>query len=862
MHGFVAQPPRFGRLPLVLRLALREMRGGIQGFGIFLACIALGVAAIAAVGSVGRSLTDGLATEGRRILGGDVSVSLVQREASVEERDFLAGRGSLSSIATLRGMVVAGAKGSALVEVKAVDDRYPSVGELATDPPLKPDALAPADGAYGAFADPVLLARLDLKAGDRVTLGHANLVLKAAITDEPDKAVAGVGFGPRLLISQEALKASGLLQPGSLVRWTYRIVLPPGQDSDGAVAATADAIRKAFPNAGFDVRGRLEAAPRLEREIDRFTQFLTIVGLTALLVGGVGVANAVNAFVDRKRPSIATLKSLGAPGGQVVAIYLTQVMMMALIGIAIGLALGATVPFLLSTVGRSLIPLPLAPTLAPAELALAGLYGLLTALTFALLPLGRAHDVPVSALFRASVDMSRRIPRRRYVLMLAAATLALVAVTVVFSYDHWLALIFVIAAAAVFALLRLVAAGLMRLARALPHPRRAAVRLALANIHRPAALTPSLVLSLGLGITLIVTLALIESNLRNQLTRSLPEAAPSFFFLDVPAAETDRFQAFLAEKAPGAEVEQVPMMRGRLITLKGIPVEDYKAPDDVQWVLDGDRGITYAATLPKGSTLTAGEWWPADYTGPPLVSFEAEIAEKLGLAIGDTVRVNVLGRTIEARIGNLRRVDWQSLGINFVMVFSPATFAGAPHTDLATLTWPKSAEADANALVAREATLLRDAAAAFPVVTSVRVRDALQAVDDMVSQLALAVRVAASIALLASVFVLAGALAASHRARLYDAVILKTIGATRAHLLAAYSIEYGAIAGATAVFGFLAGSVAAALVVNRIMRFDFHFYPFNAMLAALLAVLIAVALSLLGTWRILGQKPAPYLREL
>jgi putative ABC transport system permease protein len=862
MHGFVAQGSRFGRLPLVLRLALREMRGGLQGFGIFLACIALGVAAIAAVGSVGRSLTDGLATEGRRILGGDVSISLVQREASPAERDFLASRGAVSGVATLRAMIVAGAKGSALVEVKAVDDRYPSVGELETDPPLRTDALASADGAYGAFADPVLLARLELKPGDRVTLGHVPLILKAAVVSEPDKAVSGVGFGPRLLISQEALRASGLLQPGSLVRWTYRIVLPPGQDSDAALAVTEDAIKTAFPQAGWEVRGRLEAAPRLSREIDRFTQFLTLVGLTALLVGGVGVANAVNAFVDRKRPSIATLKSLGAPGGQVVAVYLTQVMLMALIGVAIGLALGATVPFLLSTVGRSLIPLPLAPTLAPAELALAGLYGLLTALTFALLPLGRAHDVPVSALFRSSVDVDRRIPRRRYLVALAAAMLALVAVAVVFSYDRWLALIFVVAAAAVFVLLRLVATGVMRLARALPHPRRAAVRLALANMHRPGALTPSLVLSLGLGITLIVTLALIDSNLRNQLTRSLPEAAPSFFFLDIPAADADRFQGFIAEKATGAEIEQVPMMRGRLLTLKGTPAEDYKAPEDVQWVLDGDRGITYAARLPKGSTLTAGQWWPSDYAGPPLVSFESEIADKLGLGIGDTITVNVLGRTIEARIANLRKVEWRSLSINFVMVFSPATFAGAPHTDLATLTWPKTDTVDNAALVAREATLLREAAAAFPVVTSVRVRDALQAVDDMVSQLALAVRAAASIALLASIFVLAGALAASHRARLYDAVILKTLGATRAHLITAYTIEYGAIAAATAIFGFLAGSVAAALVITRVMRLDFDFYPLNAVLAALAAVLVAVTLSLLGTWRILGQKPAPYLRDL
>ncbi|PXW58734.1 ABC transporter permease [Chelatococcus asaccharovorans] len=861
MPGFVADRSAWSGLALVFKLALREMRGGLRGFGIFLACVALGVAAIAAVGSVGRSLTDGLAAQGRLILGGDLSYSLVQREATEAEQAFLAARGDLSSVATLRAMVVAGEKGSALVEVKAIDDRYPSLGTLETDPLLARDALGATDGAYGAFADPVLLARLGLKAGDRVSLGHLPVILKAAIVTEPDKVVAGVGFGPRLMISQEALKASGLLQPGSLVRWTYRLVLPPGADGDAALASVQTTVKQAFPEAGWEMRSRLEAAPRLAREIERFTQFLTLVGLTALLVGGVGVANAVNAFVDRKRPSIATLKSIGAPGGQVVAIYLLQVMLMALIGVAIGMALGATVPFLLSTVGRTLIPLPLEPSFAPLELALAALYGLLTAFVFALLPLGRAHDVPVTALFRAAVQLDRRMPRRRYLVALGIAIAALVTVAVVFSYDRWLALIFVAAAAAVFLLLRLVASGLMRLARALPRVQRPAVRLAIANIHRPAAPTPSLVLSLGLGITLIVTLALIETNLRNQLTGSLPAEAPSFFFLDVPGSQAEDFRAFLAKEAPGAKIEQVPMMRGRLLTLKGEPAESYQAPEDVQWVLDGDRGITYSATVPENSKVVAGAWWPADYAGPPLVSFESEIAEKLRLGIGDVITVNVLGRRIEARIANLRKLEWRSLGINFVMVFTPNTFAGAPHTDLATLSWPRGQIAD-NALITREAALLRAAAETFPVVTSVRVRDALQAVDDMVSQLALAVRAAASIALAASILVLAGAMAASHQARLYDAVVLKTIGATRAHLLTAYIIEYGVIALATAVFGFMAGSMAGWLIITRVMRLSFDLSPMSTILAALVAVVVAVGIGLAGTWRILGQKPAPYLRDL
>ncbi|MFC4170717.1 ABC transporter permease [Microvirga sp. GCM10011540] len=863
MHGTIpAQPqrrpiPASSGLPLVLRLALRELRGGLKGFGIFLACIALGVAAIAGVSSLSRSLTDGIGREGRRILGGDMAFSLLQREASQAERAFLASKGEVNTIATMRAMAVAGEKGSALVELKAVDAAYPRVGTLETDPPFAPaDLFAARDGAFGAAADPALLARLDLKVGDRVTVGGATVELRASLVSEPDKIASGIGFGPRLLVSQEALQATGLVQPGSLVRWTYRLTLPPALSTEEGLAQVEAEVGQALPEAGWNVRTRLNADPRFARNIERFTQFLTLVGLTALLVGGVGVANAVRGFVDRKRASIATLKSLGAPGGQVVMLYLTQVMMIAAVGIGIGLLVGAALPFVVTGLFGHLLPIPIQPTLAWAELGVALLYGVLTALVFALAPLGRAHDVQVSGLFRDQIDPERRWPRKRYLAALAVSVAALVGLAVLAAYDRRIALMFVAAAAGSFVLLRLVATGIMAVARRLPRPRRTAPRLALSNIHRPGALTPSLVLSLGLGITLLVTLALIDSNLTRQLQQTLPERAPSFFFLDIPNAQADAFEDFLRTQRADAEIQRVPMMRGRLVSLGGVPVSEVKAQEDVSWVLEGDRGITYAKAPPEGTEVVEGEWWPEDYRGKPLVSFDRKIAEGLGLKIGDEIVVNVLGRNIAATIANLRHVEWRSMGINFVMVFSPNAFAGAPHTHLATVTYPDGSDA------ATDARILRSAAQAYPMVTSVRVKDALEAVNDVVSQLVMAIRGASSIALVASLLVLAGALAAGHRARLYDAVVLKTLGATRARLLSAYALEYGLLGLATAVFGLLAGTLAAYFIITRVMNLGFSLNLSGAVLASGLAVLVAVGLGLLGTWRILSQKPALYLRNL
>jgi putative ABC transport system permease protein len=840
----------------VLRLALRELRGGLKGFRIFLGCIALGVAAIAGVSSISRSLTEGLTREGRKILGGDMAFSLVHREASEPERAFLAGRGQVSSIASMRAMAMAGEKGSGLVELKAVDRSYPAVGELQTEPPIPTmELMAQRDGVFGAAVDPTLLARLDLKIGDRITVGQAPIELRAAIVSEPDKIANGIGFGPRLLVSQDALRATGLLQPGSLVRWTYRVQMPAGT-VDAALERVEAEAGRALPEAGWEIRSRVNADPRFARNIERFTQFLTLVGLTALLVGGVGVANAVKGFVDRKRASIATLKSLGAPGGQVVALYLVQVMLIAAVGISIGLAVGAALPFLVTQALGHLLPIPIAPTLALRELGTALLYGALTALAFALAPLGRAHDVPVSGLFRDQIDPERRWPRKRYLAALVLSVGALVALSVLAAYDRRIALMFVGAAAGAFLLLRFVATGIMALARRLPRPRRTAARMALANIHRPGALTPSLVLSLGLGITLLVTLALIDANLTRQLTQTLPEKAPSFFFLDIPNSEAQRFDSFLKGEAPEAKIDRVPMMRGRLVSLRGIPVGEIRASEEIAWVLDGDRGITYATEIPEGSKLTAGAWWPADYRGKPLVSFDQRIAEGLGLSIGDEVTVNVLGRNMTATIASLRQVEWRSLGINFVMVFSPNTFAGAPHTHLATVTFPNGFQP------ATEMKILRDTALAYPAVTSVRVKDALDAVNDMVSQLITAIRGASSIALIASLLVLAGALAAGHRARLYDAVVLKTLGATRGRLLSAYALEYGALGAATAVFGLVVGTLAGWLIVTRVMNMPFSLALSGAVLAAALAVGVTVGLGLLGTWRILSQKPAPFLRNL
>ena len=855
--GTVApEPVKSGRPWLSLRYALRELRGGLRGFYVFITCIALGVMAISGVGSVAASLGDGLAREGRNLLGGDVAFVLFQREAKPAELAFLRSRGQVSVAVTLRGMARATDGRLALVEMKAVDGTYPMLGELALEPsvPIR-DLFAERDGAFGAAADPTLLARLDLKIGDKVTIGDASFQIRSAVTSEPDKLSSGIGFGPRFLIGDAGLRATGLLKPGSLVRFSYRVKLPDNAADDRAMTALIDESRQAAPEAGWEVRSRANASPQLERTINRFTQFLTLVGLAALLVGGVGVANAVKAHIDRRLDVIAAFKALGATGRDVFSIYLTQVIVLAGLGSAIGLAAGAALPFVIVGLFGKLLPLPVVPAVHGSELALSLVYGLLTALAFGLWPLGRVHDVPVAALFREAVVAEWHRPRWQYLALMALVIALLVAVVIGLAYDKKVAAVFVGSAALVFALLRGIAGAIMALARKLPRTRFPMLRLAISNIHRPGALTPSVVLSLGLGLAVLVTITQIDGNLRRQFLAALPEHAPSFYFIDIPSSEADGFTAFLKKTEPQSTIEDVPMLRGRIVSARGVRAEELNPSTDSEWVLQSDRGLTYTGEIPKGSKIVEGEWWGADYSGPPLVSIEKKIADGLRLKLGDEIVVNVLGRDIHAHIGNMRNIDWQGLGINFVLVFSPNAFRGAPHSHVATLTEPHP---DANG----DARIIKQVADAFPMVTSVRVREVMETIGSVVTNLALAIRGASAVTLISAILVLGGALAAGHRHRVYDAVILKTLGATRARLLAAYALEYLMIGLATAVFGVIAGSVAAYLIVTRLMTLSFVWEAASAAGVVVAALIVTVGLGLAGTLLALNKKPASVLRNL
>jgi len=831
-----------------LRLARRELRGGLRGLRIFLACLVLGVTVIAAIGSLAASLTASIKDDARELLGGDAEARLAYRAAKPAERDFLAVSGSVSEIATMRAMARApDATRRSLIELKAVDSAYPLYGTVSLTPAQSlATALGRRNGRLGAAVDPALLGRLGLAIGDNIKIGEATLELRAAIEREPDAISGGLIFGPRVLISAEALAETGLIQPGALVTYHYRLRLPPGVEP----ADWAKGARAAFPEAGWLIRSFGEASPSLERLIERVALFLSLVGLTALLVGGVGIGNAVAGFINGKTATIATLKCLGASSRLIFVTYFVAVLVLALAGIGLALLLGALTPALAAPLLMGVLRISVRFAVYPAPLGLAACFGLLTTLVFSLWPLASIGRILPAALFRDSVDPARR---RVPVAALAATvllTLGLAALAVVSAQDRRIALWFVAGAIGAFAFLRGAGTGLAFLSKQLPRPQRPTLRLALANLHRPGAPTPQVVLSLGIGLTVLVAVALVEGNLAREVDTRLPAEAPAFYFIDIQPDQLAGF-AETVKATPGARFEEVPMMRGRITRLNGVPVEEAAVAADAQWALRSDRGLTYAAKLPPGSRLVAGTWWPPDYRGPPLVSFDAALAQGMGLKVGDSLSVNLLGRQITAVIANLRSIDWERLGINFAMVFAPGTLEHAPQTRLAAVYLPQNEEEG----------LARAVTERFPNVSAIHVREALAAVDRIIGMIGNAVRLTALVTLAGGLLVLGGALAAGYHRRVYDAVVLKVLGATRAAVARAFLVEYGALGILSAIVAAGLGTAAAYFVVTRSLKVEWVFLPGPLLATIGLAMLLTLVLGFAGTWRALGAKPAHYLRD-
>lgn len=852
------------------RLLRRELRAGFRGFTVFMLCLILGVGSIAAVQSLSKGLMQSLEQNGKYILGGDIALRTIYQPASKEQIKFLRQKiGPTTVIAETRAMARTEDESRAtLIELKAVDVFYPHYGtfdyrdkngviqkmDLNTSAGLLPDTLPNGDYAenWGAYIEPELTDSIGVDLGDHIYIGKQKFEIRGVIVNEPDRLGSErFTYAPRVMIALSAFPYTGLLQQGSQIYYDHKVILFGDQQYE-KLGDVQQKINDAFPDAKWKGRNYFNASPRIERFIIKLTQFLTLVGLTSLLVGGIGISNAVRSYLEQNYANIATYKCLGASRRLVFKIYFWRIMFFGLIGSVIGCIVGGAVPFALMPILAEQLSLTETVTgIYWGALFISLIFGLLTVALFSLYPLGRACEVRAADLFRSLITLTRARPRLNIFIGIAIAAQALILLIILSGSDQRLSIGFIVGSIIIMTVFFIIAGLIKIVMRRLRNIKNPSTRFAISNLYRPGNNTNALVLSLGLGLTVFAAIGLIEYNFSQKLQDNISDKTPSFFFLDIQPDQTDEFRAEINSISSADNLRMTPQLRGRIVRVNDIDAQTALVNEEESWVLRGDRGFTYTTDLPDNSVITSGEWWPDDYNGPPIISISQDVASAFEIGVGDELTINILGFDITAKVANVREVNWGAFSMNFAVTFAPGALESAPATWLATVTLDPDDEMQAQTMVAKK----------FPNVSAIRVRDALNLAAKILTSVAVAVRYAAALTLIAGMLVLAGALAAGQKRRLYDAVIFKVMGVKRRQIMGVYVIEYIILGLIAAVTAAILGTGAAYAVQTGIMDLDWNFSLLAVSYVIIGALIISVLFGLAAVWRILQVKPAPYLRN-
>ncbi|MDE0310376.1 MAG: FtsX-like permease family protein [Acidiferrobacterales bacterium] len=836
----------------VLKVAYRDLRRGHRGFWIFLSCLALGVAAITAVMTMSASLVNGIERDGRILLGGEIAIGqqfhdltdeqlLEIQQYSESSTRFLEMRTLLRSDDVRR---------SGLISLKAIDDNYPVYGEFVVRDGGNISELIAWNGeTWGAIVDPVLIESGRVSVGEQVFLGNAIFTVTAVIENEPDRigSTGSFGFWPRVIVSDEAVKAAGLVVEGSRTYFDYRIKLKQGVDPRELKTRWSEQ----YPN--LDVRDYSNASPNLAEVIERIGVLLALAGLTTLLIGGVGVSNAIRAYMDTRLSTIAILKCVGASQRLVFRIYLTQILLLSGVGIALGMTFGTALSLVSGTIIANLYSVPIAYSFSLYIAMIIITYGMLTAILFTLWPLACALNTMPSALFRNAATAERRTASWIYGVISALLAVVLAGIVITTAYETRFAVWFVICVSVAWAAFRLVGLIITVMSRKFGFRHLPALRLAIANLHRPGAATSDIVLAIGLGLSVLVATAMVSANMDEQINNLIPDNAPTFFFLGIQSEQLNEFENLIEAADGTSDLNILPYIPGRITQIKGMNPLDALVDEDSRWLVDddGERIFSYTAVPLEGGEMIKGDWWSPEYSGPPLLSIHKDVAEGFDVDIGDTITMNILGREITGTVHNIRDLEWRSMRLNFAIMLSPHPLNTIPHSNVGTVRAPPEVDF----------VLQEHVASSYANITVIRIKDALDRVANLMAQARTVAGSISTVTVLAGILVLAGIVISENRRRAYESVLLKTIGASRKYVLAAFSFEYLLQGVITAVVAIIFGTAASWAVVSGLMGWDWQLIPLPALNTAILGLAISLVLGMFGILRALRQRPLTYLRN-
>ena len=851
------------RLGNWMRVALVDLRGDVRRFGILLACLALGTGTIAGVSSVGAALQSAILRDANTLLGGDIEASRADRRATPDEVAYFEtlGRVAETEDSNSRADAVDDSGNTAFLDILAVDDNYPLLGKVVS--PQLPDGhkpselLAEKDGVFGAIVDPVLLDRLGTDLGGHFKVNGTEFEIRGLLTSLPDGAVRGFHLGLTAVMSIAAAEANPNTRPplpGLLTQHRYKIALTEGDYTTAMPAVAAHFADDPL----WKVRSPREAAGQLARFYDLFVRFLLIVGLSSLLVGGVGISNAVSAYISERQRSIATLRSLGATGPRILVHFFTQIGILSLIGIAIGLAIGAVLTAAALPILGQILKVDLPPSVDFASLGTALAFGILAAFAFSYLPLVRAEKLKPAMLFRTVGTSVQNLKTREYlepgvVIPIAVSGLGIFGLAVWATRDFQLVLWYAVGVVGAFLVLRVAGLLLQMALRALPPLPNVTWRNAFRGIYRPGSPAPVVVMSLGLGLAMLLVIVILSANLRNQLLGEVQKDAPTFVTTDLFDGEVSELQQFLDSTGEVTDFKHSAMIRAAITKVNGVPSKEIKnISEESTYMLMGEILMTWRPDLPADTRVTDGAWWPADYDGPPLVSLRDKVKADLHLKVGDSIELTLFGESITATIANFRDFQFQN-GLNFLVTASPHTFDAFPGSNLATIKAKQGAEKDLERKLARQ----------YPDITFIPVGDALNQAASILGQLSTAVNIVGALAVINGLLVLAGTMAAGRKQREADAVVNKVLGSTRGDVVKVFALEYALLGGFSALLATAVG-IAGAYTITKKAGMDVGFGVDPTLVLEVLvgAVALTILTGALTTWSALSTKPAQYLRAL
>lgn len=833
-------------------MARRNLRAGSRQHAPIVAAIALGVGAVVAVATATDHARRAITREAKSLLAADVEVRSTRLPSATTQAavDLLTSRGArVTRVAELIAMAATSDQ-SVLVELRAVEDAYPFYGEVETDPPRPLRESLAGGPLFGAVVQEALLIRLGLSLGDRFRLGDAEFAVAATLRAAPDHAVGAFSLGPRVLITRDALDHTALVRPGSRVRYRTLVALQPEGPSAESVR---ESLRTQLAGEPVQVSAFTDGQPQLRRTLERLSVYLGLVGVTALLLGGIGVAGSARALIVERWRTLALLKCVGADSRTIVWTTLSELAVLGLAGGLLGAALGAIGQHVLTAAAGSFSAVSLKASVQPWPYVQGVAVGSLAGVAFSLWPLAAAAGAPAAAVLRHEAAPLRVRPRAAWGMAAAGATGA--AGLAWWQSDSLAAAALYVGGLAVAAA-ALTASGwvVARAARAVPAPASFAWRRGLRALARPGAHTAAAVLSIGLGVTAVLTVGLVERAVRAELTEQIPRDAPSLFFIDIQPDQRDAVVALAA--ARGVPLDLAPVARSRLLALDGRPVGSEGPPGtdpEHRWYFTREYVVTAGSHLPRGNEIVEGRWWDATPAAPgpgAMVSVEQEAARRLGIGIGSTMVFDIAGIPLEARVASLRSVDWDTRALNFYVIFSPTALEGAP------ITYLGAAQASRSEEIALQQAVVN----AFPNVTAIPVSDVLASAERVVRRAASAARGVALLVAVVGFVVLGGALAASREARLREAMLLKTVGASRGAVARALAVEFGLLGGAAGLIGGVLASALAWAITRWLLDLPWIWEPSYVLATATLTAVGTIGVGLASTYRLLGRRPFPVLR--